>query len=344
MGDDGRVTTVIRVGDQAPADRLEYWRSVLCDAFLPLDAVPAGDTDRPIEGTLRFGELGVLKVCEVAGNSQVVSRLPAQIRRADPEYLKVAVQLGGSGVLTQDGREAVLHPGDFAAYDSSRPFTMAFDDWFHLVVVMCPRTAMRLSPAELDAVYSTRISGQKGVGALVSSFLAGLAGTLDDEQPLLDPAVDGSLSDAVLDLLAAGLADAGTDPASLPNHARPETLLRQVRAYIEANLQRTDLTPDRIAAAHFISTRYLHKLFARHGETVIGWTRNRRLEHCRRDLRDPNLGHRSISAIGARWGLVDASYFSRAFRAAYGAAPSEYRRAGNGLGNGSSPAVNHRAV
>ena len=337
MGDDGWVTTVIRVGDQAPADRLEYWRSVLCDTFLPLDAVPSGDSDGPIEGTLRFGELGVLKVCEVTGNSQVVQRLPAQIRRADPEYLKVAVQLGGNGVLTQGGREAVLAPGDFAAYDSSRPFTMAFDDWFQLVVVMCPRSTVRLSPAELETVYSTRISGQNGVGALVSSFLAGLVGTLDDDQPELAPAVDGSLSDAVLDLLAAGLADAGADPASLGRHARQETLLRQIRAYIEANLGRPDLAPDAIAGAHFISTRYLHKLFARHGDTVAGWTRARRLERCRQDLRNPDLRHRSISAIGARWGLVDASHFSRAFRAAYGVTPSEYR-------HGSTPAVNQRAV
>jgi AraC-like DNA-binding protein len=333
------VTTVIRVADQPPADRLEYWRSVLCDTFLPLDAVPAGDSGRPIDGTLRFAELGVLKVCEVTGNSQVVQRLPAQIRRADPEYLKVAVQLGGRGVLTQSGREAVLGPGDFAAYDSSRPFTMAFDDWFQLVVVMCPRTAVRLSPSELETVYSTRISGQTGVGALVSSFLTGLVGTLDGGQPELAPAVDGSLSDAVLDLVAAGLADAGAggDATALGRYARQETLLRQVRAYIEANLARPDLTPDAIAAAHFISTRYLHKLFARQGDTVAGWTRGRRLERCRQDLRNPTLRHRSISAIGARWGLVDASHFSRAFRAAYGVRPSEYR-------SGSASADNQRAV
>lgn len=32
-----------------------------------------------------------------------------------------------------------------------------------------------------------------------------------------------------------------------------------------------------------------------------------------------------MSAIAARWGLVDAAHFSRLFRAAYGLPPTEYR-------------------
>jgi AraC-like DNA-binding protein len=32
-----------------------------------------------------------------------------------------------------------------------------------------------------------------------------------------------------------------------------------------------------------------------------------------------------VSAIAARWGLMDAAHFSRAFRAAYGLPPAEYR-------------------
>ena len=340
------MTTVIRTSDQAPADRLEYWRATLCDTFLPLDAVPNGASDDPIDGTLVFSELGVVRVCEVTGTGQVVQRLGPQIRRGDPEYLKVAVQLRGRGVLTQDERQAVLSPGDFAAYDSSRPFTLSFDDPFRLVVVMCPRTAVRLSPSELEAVKSVRISGGCGVGALVSSFLTDLAGTLAGEEPALDATVDGSLSDAVLDMLAAGLHRAGTDAASLGRHARQDTLLRQVRSYIEANLHRPDLNPDAVAAAHHISTRYLQKLFERQGETVGGWTRCRRLERCRRDLRDPNLKDRSISAIAARWGLVDAAHFSRTFRSVYGMTPRAYRLAAglDGATDGSAPQDNHRAV
>jgi AraC-like DNA-binding protein len=80
-----------------------------------------------------------------------------------------------------------------------------------------------------------------------------------------------------------------------------------------------------IAAENHVSLRYLHKLFETQQMTVAGWIRQRRLERCRRDLRDPALSHLPVSAIAARSGLIDAAHFSRVFRAAYGISPSEYR-------------------
>ena len=55
---------------------------------------------------------------------------------------------------------------------------------------------------------------------------------------------------------------------------------------------------------------------------------------CRQDLADPTLAHRSVSAIAARWGFTDPAQFSRAFRAAYDLAPTEYRRAAGTTGSG----------
>jgi hypothetical protein len=63
-----------------------------------------------------------------------------------------------------------------------------------------------------------------------------------------------------------------------------------------------------------------------HDMTVAAWIRSRRLDRCRRDLADPGLWARPVSAIGARWGFPDGAHFSRVFRAAYGIPPREYRR------------------
>jgi hypothetical protein len=57
---------------------------------------------------------------------------------------------------------------------------------------------------------------------------------------------------------------------------------------------------------------------------VVGHVR--RLEQCRRDLLDPGRRDVPVSTVAARCGLPNPAHFSRAFRAAYGLAPAEYRQ------------------
>jgi len=99
----------------------------------------------------------------------------------------------------------------------------------------------------------------------------------------------------------------------------------QITAFIEEHLGEADLAPAQIAAAHHISLRELHKLFHASGTTVAGWIRQRRLEHCEHDLRDPRWQARPVAAVGARWGYPDPAHFSRLFKAAYGVGPRDYR-------------------
>ncbi|MEU1406374.1 AraC family transcriptional regulator [Streptomyces sp. NPDC005728] len=103
------------------------------------------------------------------------------------------------------------------------------------------------------------------------------------------------------------------------------TLLPRIQGYILRHLGDDGLTPDRVAAAHHISTRYLHRLFQRQGLTVASWIKAQRLEGCRRDLADPGLCHLPVHVIAARWGFAQAADFSRAFRTAYGTTPTALR-------------------
>ena len=98
-----------------------------------------------------------------------------------------------------------------------------------------------------------------------------------------------------------------------------------MKATIELRLHDPGLRPATVAAAHYISTRYLHRLFEPEGVTVSEWIRMRRLEHCRRDLEDPALAHETVLAIASRWGLRNPGHFSRLFHAAYGMSPSAVR-------------------
>lgn len=144
-------------------------------------------------------------------------------------------------------------------------------------------------------------------------------------------AAGARLGTAFLDLVAAALAECldhrQRDLAATPQDA----LLARIHADIEQRLGDPTLTPRTIAADHFISVRYLYKLFETQPVGVAAWIRRRRLERCGWDLLDPALRARPVSAIGARWGLTDATSFSRAFQAAYGVPPARYRRIGQAL-------------
>ena len=126
---------------------------------------------------------------------------------------------------------------------------------------------------------------------------------------------DADLGESVVDLVRGLYADRGG----------VRDLLAEVKATIERRLHEPDLGPAALAAAHFISTRYLHRLFEREGVSVSEWIRVRRLERCRRDLEDPALAGETVLAIASRWGLRNPGHFSRLFRDAYGCSPSSVR-------------------
>ncbi|WP_338894343.1 helix-turn-helix domain-containing protein [Streptomyces sp. TG1A-60] len=142
----------------------------------------------------------------------------------------------------------------------------------------------------------------------------------------LTPADTGRLSGIVVDLVDAVLAhELESGPETAPS-CTGETMLLRVRDFMLRHLADPKLSPAIIAAAHSMSVRSLHRLFEAEGATVSAWIRERRLEHCRRDLADPLRGRQPIRAIAARRGFTDQASFSRAFRSAYGLSPQEYRQ------------------
>ena len=113
--------------------------------------------------------------------------------------------------------------------------------------------------------------------------------------------------------------------ATLSGEGPAQRTSARVLAFIEENLGDPALTPPMIAAAHHISIRTLHRLFASDETTVAEEIRTRRLRRCRRDLDNPLFRGQPVYAIAARWGFLDKAHFSRLFHAAYGVGPQVYR-------------------
>lgn len=301
----------------ASTERFEAWKEAVNGAFVPLSVASAEPGN--FNGSLICQSVGTTQVSEVSGTASQVRRTSRKISDNDPGLIKLGLQVRGYSVVAQDGREAALTPGDFAIYDTSRPYDLYFDDSFQMLVVMFPPESLQLSRRDIASLTASRISGRQGLGSLTSTLLGAMG------QQLRDGPVPGSanVTDALLSLVSAVFAER-IDPGS-PQNSERLVLLARVQAYISSRLGDPELTVTEVAAAHHVSVRYLQKLFEEHGETASAWIRHKRLEKCRLDLLNPQLRDRPVSVVGMHWGFTDASSFSRAFKSAFGQAPSEYR-------------------
>jgi AraC-like DNA-binding protein len=300
-------------------DRADLWASVTSEMFVPLECTPHDPAT--FNGRLRAGGVGPLALCSLEVRPHTIRRTPRLIANTRGDQYKFSLMLGGEALIVQDRREAVLRPGDFAIYDCSRPYTIVGGDPFRMLICMLPHDVIGLAPERMARLTATRIAGRDGLGWAMAPFLKRLADLAvrdeigADQHRIVESVVD------LVESLCAGL----TSDSATPGASRAELMLR-IRAYVEAHLGEPDLSPTQIAAANYVSKRYLHKLFEAEGVSVSRWIRRRRLEHCRHDLADPQRRDHTVTSIGVQWGLVDSAHFSRLFREAYGCTPTEYRR------------------
>jgi AraC-like DNA-binding protein len=321
------VTMGLRTDEPATArSGADSWERLLDQGLGPID--PVGVPDRVV-----LGEVGAVRVGELSQREPGGARRTARhARLAGEELYKVDVLARGRGVVEQGGREASLGPGDLTLVDLSRPARWTMSP-VRCVAVVFPRALLPLGPDEVRGLTAVRIPGDRGAGALASSLARQLAGHLDGGAGDYGAAGGARLGTALIDLLTVALA-ARLERGGMPPDTRRRVLSRHIHAFIEERLGDPTLSPATIATANHVSRRYLYKLFEAERDSVAGWIRRRRLERCRRDLLDPALWDLPVSTIGARWGLPNAAHFSRAFRAAYGIPPAEFRALARGRGPG----------
>lgn len=295
------------------------WTGLMSESFVPLWVT--SDERNGFTGRIRTRVLADASIIELTATPQTIERAPGLINNHDKPYFIVSMQLAGSGVMRQDGREALLSPGDMAIFDTSRAYTRNYDTNFRSIVFRLPQSFLDLRPEIISQLTATRFSGDSGPSSLVAPFLASLANNMDRLSGNTGMRFMRNAVDLVATLLHSELGSRMGNPAS-----GRVNLILDIDAFIEKNLADPGLHPHSIAAAHYISVRYLHGIFQDRGYSVSSWIRSRRLDHCRRDLLDPIMAAVPVATIASRWGLGDPAHFSRLFRQTYGESPSDYRQ------------------
>jgi len=312
------MTIRFRSEDQPAKTRLDYWQDVLSGVLAPTQVRVPGSG---IRSQIHQAEIGPVAVMSFQTTAMQASSPPDLIGKSDPDMYKINLATGGEGVFEQEGRESRLKPGEFLLMDLGRPSHLAIAQWQEISIVKFPRQLLPVRHDRIRDLTALPFSAADPYAALVASLTRELIRHLDSyENPR-----DARIGTAFLDLLALAIATRIDSVSAVPAESQQQALMLHVQAFIDRHLGDPGLSPVMIAAAHHISTRTLHKLFQAEEHTIAASIRRRRLERCRQDLLDPGLLNRPVSAVGARWGFRDAAGFSRAFRAAYGVPPSEYR-------------------
>ncbi|MEW2288066.1 helix-turn-helix domain-containing protein [Streptomyces sp. NPDC047841] len=306
------VLTTDTVPDQ---EKVAYWNDAVSRALVPVTVAPRDS--RRFDGRIASDCLGYLRVSRMEADAGRVSRTPALIERSPEALVAVGLLVSGTATFLQDGRRAEMSGGDLVFYDTARPFSFTYPERFATHVFQLPRHVLGVSDSDIKRVTGTAIGTAQGLGSVLRPFLA----TLADAAPSYPAAVGHRLAGHVVDLFATLITDQTLrDPDDGRDH-----LVLSVRAHIDHKLGDPSLSPESIARAHHISVRYLHRLFEGEGITVSRLIQQRRLEACGRELARRGRVTPTVSAVARRWGFVNPAHFSRAFRAAYGLSPREWR-------------------
>lgn len=310
------------------ASNLDKWASLLTNYFVPVEANEGGSPEEQIQlGTSRlfqasiYGQRwGATTLAQLAMKTHEVSRKSAVL---DDELmcLKLNIQGTGRGIIMQDGKEAVLQPGEFAFLDSSRPYSVLYDGESTSQVLQFPRHLLHLPDDGVQDLSVVPFSKDNPLTKAVTSFATECSQALLTLPEPVSRRLTGNLVDLLGTVIASELYTNADSLLAADKKRRREVVI----AFIEDNLDNSELSPQTIAAANFMSVRALHQLFEGTGATVATTVRSLRLERCRIELENPAEATTSISAIAARWGFFDSAHFSRAFRRTYGTTPSKWR-------------------
>ena len=304
----------IDTANRPAAERAEYWRSSVCDQFVRLAVQP---TAGELHGRVAGATVAETRLRRIRASQHVFERRPSDIRAGDPEVLHVLSMDHGHGChMEQDGRTAILKPGELVLYDSSRPFRFATSGAFQFTIGLLPKRLLPL-PEKVLAERTTRaVPLTDGVGAALGALLTSLAG---GGMARSSPSQQVSVQHALVSLCVAFMSDEGAVGSP------PSVHLSLAKSFIVRHLGESTLTPADVAVACGVSLSYLHRLFANDGTTIVGYLREQRLQGAHRDL-TTSLMDEPVLLVARRWGIPDPAHFSRVFKKRFGMTPGESRR------------------
>ncbi|MCK9512704.1 MAG: helix-turn-helix domain-containing protein [Pigmentiphaga sp.] len=298
----------------------DLWCDSVNQVFVPIEVRPER-RDR-FRNEVATGMLGWIQVSEMRTTAQRALRSRAMADRAEEPGCKVTLQLQGQSEIRQEGRAALLRPGDWSLYDITRPYEVSVDEASHFLVLHMPGRQLDAWRADMRHAVARVFSAHHGCGRIAMDLLRSSL----HEHDQLSRGAACHAADAVWQMMGAAVSEWSGGLAEPGSLELKQAQLHRVRRYVLDHLGDPDLTPASIAQAFRVSRRYLYKLFELADTTPASYILSERLARSHDMLGDESSPIRQVGEIAYLFGFSDAARFSHAFRARYGMSPTQWRR------------------
>ena len=263
-------------------------------------------------------DYGPVKLGMSVTSAAIMVRDPRTIARTGMDQFHVQFYRNHGYVLTLDGAEREVRPGDVGFLDLTRPVAIRTDGIDNLSVIIDRTLLLPLldDPADFHGLILSRDSEQ-GIGVrehLEEMWRLGIELTVAEGL---------EWSRATADLIASLVNGHGQTIAATRTELR-QIQFRAISRRIERHIDDPDLCAEVLARQFFITRPTLYRMFEPHGG-IGRYILRRRLAGVFRDLSDPTRPEDRIADVFSRWGLDSHTAAGRAFRAAWGMTPSECR-------------------
>ena len=231
------------------------------------------------------------------------------------------VNLKGAHLVEQKNRVLVLGEGEAAFTSCTDPSILTHSGTSELLVLRFPKTGFASMVDGLDDRLVRRIASDLPALRLLRSYLA----VAWDKQAHAGPDLQRLLVTHFYDLMAVMIGATRDSAALAQARGVPAARLHAIKQDIDRNLAQPGLSVAALAPRHGLAARSIQRMFEADGTTFTEYVLAQRLARAHGLLSDPRRRAEKISAVALDCGFGDVSYFNRAFRRRYGAAPSDVR-------------------
>ncbi|WP_024507961.1 AraC family transcriptional regulator [Bradyrhizobium sp. ARR65] len=290
------------------------WRQAMAEVYCRLD-IQSAHADR-VRGEIRAWQSDVLGVSNIRADAYRIIRRREAAKADKTENFIFSFPTRQGRRFEQRGRECLVPPGGVFILNAAEPYVVDVPDAAESITLKVNRERLAGRIAGIDDLCAS--------ADFTSPLLAPAITTLGEQVLKLQPTEHTArIEDSIIDLLCLMIEchDQG-DTGALIRQTLGTSLFNRVNAYIRRNFADHSLTPDRVAADHRISVRYLHKIFHFHGTTFGQVLREERLRQAHQlIIGSRHHGTTNFGEVAYRCGFGSQSHFSVSYKNRFGISP-----------------------